>query len=116
MESVQVQEFSQWTNESIDQVILSDLIDTKTKLDLMAKYTKYKLENPTLTTETYPLVNLIVGYYSLLESKTNDELKEIMNKNYGLDLSESINKLKSEEILAGLTLASFAYVITKTLV
>jgi len=103
------QDYSEWTNETIDQLVLSESIEEKMKADQLYKYIEYKFSNLNLTSNTYPLVNLVVCYYGLTESKPIEEIKEIISKDYGIEFANSINNISNEKILAGLTVGAFVF-------
>jgi len=107
------QDYSKWTNETINQLVLSESIENKIKIDNIYKYIEYKLSNLNSTSDTYPLINLVVCYYGLIEIKPIEEIKEIINRNYGIEFANSINSLTTKEILASLTLASFIFGVIK---
>jgi hypothetical protein len=107
------QELSTWTNQTIGQIVLSETIDTNDKKNQIAKYIEYKIANPSLTTGTYPLINLLYGYYGL--DITIHDAYQSLNKDYGVEFTNSINNLSSEQILAGLTLGNFMYTILKSI-
>jgi hypothetical protein len=108
---METQDYSQWTNESIDQLVLSNSIDTENKIKELENYIKWKLSINNVS--TYPLINLVACYYGLVESKTNEQINEIIHKNYGIEFVNSINNLTVENILSALTLSSFMYMIMK---
>jgi len=103
------QDYSEWTNETIDQLVLSESIEEKMKADQLYKYIEYKFSNLNLTSNTYPLINLVVCYYGLTESKPIEEIKEIISKDYGIEFANSINNISNEKILAGLTVGAFVF-------
>jgi hypothetical protein len=55
------------------------------------------------------LLNLVVCYYGLIESKSIEEIKEIISKDYGIEFANSINNISNEKILAGLTVGTFVF-------
>jgi hypothetical protein len=101
------QDYLEWTNEIIDQLVLSESIEQKVKADKLYKYIEYKFSNLNLTFNTYPLVNLLVCYYGLVESKSIEEIKKNTRKDYGIKFANLINNLSNKRILAGLTVGAF---------
>ena len=112
---IQYYEYSISTNDTIDNLISTDLIDNEKKIKFLGEYIKWKLSNPTKQTNTYPVINLLAGYYGLVTSCTLEEIKQMMSKAYSTEFINSVNKLTNLDIISGLLFINTMYVLTNNI-
>lgn len=104
--------YSIWTNDQIDQIVFSDMVNNEIKVKILGEYIEWKISNNYVcNTDTYPVINLLAGYYGLVKMSTLDEIKEMMSRDYGIEFTNSINKLTNSDILSGLALFNTMYVL-----
>jgi predicted nucleotide-binding protein (sugar kinase/HSP70/actin superfamily) len=110
-------DFSSWTKESVDHLIQDSNTSNADKIKKMEDYIKWITSNLNLTTNQslYPPINLLVGYYGLMECKPHDQIKEMMAKSYSNEIAERVLKMSNYDILSTLTLFAFVYNLTKSL-
>lgn len=107
-------DFSNWTRETVDQLIERTDLSNQDKIKKLEKYIEwvsnniFNLSSPgSLANNIYPPVNLLVGYYGLSESKNIDQIKEMMGRKYSDQISNMIANMSTCEFLSAITLIAF---------
>ncbi len=106
-------EFLGWTKESVDNFIECTDMSNDEKINAMEQYIKWIASNPTCN--TYPPINLLVGYYGLVGGRTCVEVKEMMSRTYPDEIANYLTQMTNSEILASVTLIAFVCNVLKSL-
>ena len=108
-------DFSNWTKESVDQLIQDSNTSNEEKIKKMEGYIKWISSNLTSNQSKYPPINLLIGYYGLIECKPYEQINEMMNTSYPNEIVEQVSKMSNAEILSALTLLAFVCNLSKSL-
>jgi hypothetical protein len=110
-------DFSTWTKESVDNLIQCVDISNDEKIKKMEDYIKWIVVNlDKLNLNSYPLINLLVGYCGMVENKSTHELKEMMNRSYPDEIANQVVQMTNLEILSSISLITFVYNLLNSLV
>jgi hypothetical protein len=110
-------EFSNWTKESVDNLIQDLNISNDEKIKKMEEYIKWTISNLSIEQNntsylSYPAINLLVGYYGLIECKTYGQIEEMMSKVYP---NEIVKQITNYEFLSSIILIAFICNLLKSL-
>jgi hypothetical protein len=107
--------FSTWTKQSVDQLIQDATSSNEEKIKKMEDYIKWIASDLTSNQSEYPPINLLIGYYGLVEGKPYDQINIMMTKSYPNEILELVTKMSYSDILSTLTLLSFICNLTRSL-
>lgn len=107
--------FSSWTKESVDHLVECADMSNDEKIKQIENYIKWTGSNSPNSANQYPLINLLVGYYGLVECKQYDQIKKMMSTSYPNDIANQLASMSNSEILASVTLLCFVCNLVKSL-